>query len=295
MAYTWYLPFGGYRPGSAPTQTITDRDFTGQRENMELGLLYYNARFYAPTLGRFISADTIILNPANPQSYNRYSYVLNRALNFTDPTGHKECNEQNGCDDPVPAAPLPDSYIRLSANFRDRGKGVIVAPNAILTHNHFFNKDIGVTPETLSSISVRSADGDSRVWANSGEFTVISGEELGGMNNGLILIVFENDLNGGSIAPMSRAGSHLNGIDAYQSGYEGTEPGLYNTQITDGDAEFIYDGNSFSGIRVAPDITTQGDSGSPLYVDGAVVGVNNQGNGQCGAITNVPLIHLPFD
>ncbi|MBX3056322.1 MAG: hypothetical protein KF770_07615 [Anaerolineae bacterium] len=36
---TWYLPFGGYRPGSAPTQTITDRDFTGQRENMELGLL----------------------------------------------------------------------------------------------------------------------------------------------------------------------------------------------------------------------------------------------------------------
>ena len=44
---TRYLPFGGYR-GAAPTQTVTDRDFTGQRENMELGLLYYNARFYAP-------------------------------------------------------------------------------------------------------------------------------------------------------------------------------------------------------------------------------------------------------
>jgi RHS repeat-associated protein len=90
---TWYLPFGGYRPGSTPTQTITDRDFTGQHENMELGLLYYNARFYAPGLGRFISADTIIPNPADPQSYNRYSYVLNRALNFTDPTGHISCTE----------------------------------------------------------------------------------------------------------------------------------------------------------------------------------------------------------
>jgi RHS repeat-associated protein len=95
---TWYLPFGGYRPGSAHTQTITDRDFTGQHENMELGLLYYNARFYAPGLGRFISADTIIPNPANPQSYNRYAYVLNRALNFTDPTGHVETpfNEGGG-------------------------------------------------------------------------------------------------------------------------------------------------------------------------------------------------------
>jgi RHS repeat-associated protein len=63
---------------------------------MELGLLYYNARFYAPGLGRFISADTIIPNPANPQSYNRYAYVLNRTLNFTDPTGHRECDLATG-------------------------------------------------------------------------------------------------------------------------------------------------------------------------------------------------------
>ncbi|GIK54329.1 MAG: hypothetical protein BroJett014_33020 [Planctomycetota bacterium] len=83
VAYTWYLPFGGYRPGSAPTQTITDCDFTGQKENMELGLLYYNARFYAPGLGRFISADTIVPNPANPQSYNRYSYTYNNPMTHT--------------------------------------------------------------------------------------------------------------------------------------------------------------------------------------------------------------------
>jgi hypothetical protein len=50
-----YLPFGGYRPGSAPTQTITDRDFTGQKENMELGLLYYNARFYVPFLNHTVA------------------------------------------------------------------------------------------------------------------------------------------------------------------------------------------------------------------------------------------------
>jgi RHS repeat-associated protein len=96
---TWYLPFGGYRAGSAPTQTITDRDFTGQKENMELGLLYYGARFYVPGLGRFASADTIVPNPANPQSYNRYSYVRNNPLNMTDPTGHREtdCPSETDC------------------------------------------------------------------------------------------------------------------------------------------------------------------------------------------------------
>jgi RHS repeat-associated protein len=65
---------------------------------MELGLLYYNARFYAPTLDRFISADTLIPNPANPQSYNRYAYVGNRPLNFSDPTGHcKGANLASQC------------------------------------------------------------------------------------------------------------------------------------------------------------------------------------------------------
>jgi RHS repeat-associated protein len=62
--------------------------YTSQRENMEIGLYYYNARYYAPTLARFISADTIVPDPANPQSFNRYSYVLNSPLILTDPTGH---------------------------------------------------------------------------------------------------------------------------------------------------------------------------------------------------------------
>lgn len=55
---------------------------------MELGLYYYNARYYAPGLGRFLSADTIVPDPANPQSFNRYSYVNNNPINRIDPTGH---------------------------------------------------------------------------------------------------------------------------------------------------------------------------------------------------------------
>ncbi|MFC1953475.1 RHS repeat-associated core domain-containing protein, partial [Chloroflexota bacterium] len=65
----------------------TDKLFTGQRLD-GTGLYYYNARYYDPEIGRFISPDTIIPNPANPQSFNRYSYVLNNPLRYTDPTGH---------------------------------------------------------------------------------------------------------------------------------------------------------------------------------------------------------------
>lgn len=72
---------------------------------MELGLLYYGARFYVPGVGRFLSADTIVPNPGNPQAYNRYSYVENRPLNFDDPTGHckrpGECVVVGGSGGPV--------------------------------------------------------------------------------------------------------------------------------------------------------------------------------------------------
>jgi RHS repeat-associated protein len=81
-----YFPFGESRNS---TGTIaTDRLFTGQRLD-DTGLYYYGARYYDPQIGRFISPDTIVPNPANPQSLNRYSYCLNNPLKYTDPTGHQ--------------------------------------------------------------------------------------------------------------------------------------------------------------------------------------------------------------
>lgn len=67
----------------------TPQKFTGQRLD-STGLYYYGARYYDSTIGRFISADTIVPNPANPQSLNRYSYCLNNPLKYIDPSGHKD-------------------------------------------------------------------------------------------------------------------------------------------------------------------------------------------------------------
>jgi hypothetical protein len=47
-----------------------------------------HARYYHPALGRFVSADTIVPEPGNPQDLNRYSYTRNNPVRYTDPSGH---------------------------------------------------------------------------------------------------------------------------------------------------------------------------------------------------------------
>jgi len=85
VARQWYDPYGTVR---ASTGTLpTKRTFTGQLAD-ETGLYFYNARYYAPLIGRFISADSIVPGISNPQAWNRYSYVLNNPIIYTDPSGH---------------------------------------------------------------------------------------------------------------------------------------------------------------------------------------------------------------
>jgi len=65
-----------------------DRGFTGQVIEPGLGLHDYGARHYAQPLGRWIAPDTVVPDPADPQSLNRYSYVGNRPTIYVDPSGH---------------------------------------------------------------------------------------------------------------------------------------------------------------------------------------------------------------
>jgi len=82
----------GYYPYGAPRWNVgtlpTDFTFTGQRENDSTGLMFYRARYYSPQLARFLSADTIVPSPGNPQSLNRYAYALNNPVRYRDPSGH---------------------------------------------------------------------------------------------------------------------------------------------------------------------------------------------------------------
>ncbi|HEV7661207.1 MAG TPA: RHS repeat-associated core domain-containing protein, partial [Allosphingosinicella sp.] len=57
--------------------------YTGQMWLGELGMYHYRARFYSPTLGRFLQTDPIGYGPG----MNLYAYVRNNPVNFTDPLG----------------------------------------------------------------------------------------------------------------------------------------------------------------------------------------------------------------
>lgn len=80
-----YYPFGASRftQGTRPT----DVDFTGQRLD-GTGLHFYNARYYANGLGRFVQPDNIVPEPGSSKGFNRYAYAYNNPLKFIDPSGH---------------------------------------------------------------------------------------------------------------------------------------------------------------------------------------------------------------
>jgi len=67
--------------------TILDRGYTGHEHLQSVGLINMNGRIYDPKLHRFIQPDNNIQDPSNTQNFNRYAYVLNNPLKYTDFTG----------------------------------------------------------------------------------------------------------------------------------------------------------------------------------------------------------------
>ena len=78
-----FTPYGAAR--SVSTNVVggpSDLTFTGQRDDGSLGVSYFGARYYDPTLGQFVQADVL------PDGLNRYAYVGGDPLAFVDPNGY---------------------------------------------------------------------------------------------------------------------------------------------------------------------------------------------------------------
>lgn len=69
------------------SNTTTKFIFTSYERDSESGNDYAMARYYINRFGRFCSADPVMGDPSDPQSWNRYAYVRNDPTNITDPTG----------------------------------------------------------------------------------------------------------------------------------------------------------------------------------------------------------------
>ena len=73
--------------GTATKLLLLDRGYTSHEHLSEVGLIHMNGRLYDPVLRSFIMPDNFIQQPENTQNYNRYAYVLNNPLMYTDPSG----------------------------------------------------------------------------------------------------------------------------------------------------------------------------------------------------------------
>ena len=83
-----YAPFGEPWPDVPPNPDV--RQFAGKERDPETKFNYFGARYYASQNGRFTTIDPMLdLEQAlvDPQRWNRYTYVLNNPLKFTDPDG----------------------------------------------------------------------------------------------------------------------------------------------------------------------------------------------------------------
>jgi RHS repeat-associated protein len=95
LSKRWFHPWGTtqYSQRTSPT----DYAFTGQ---MQEGDIYFsNARWYDPTFGRFMQANTIVPTAQGIQGFDRYAYVNNNPVRYTDPGGRWMCGDwyDEGC------------------------------------------------------------------------------------------------------------------------------------------------------------------------------------------------------
>jgi RHS repeat-associated protein len=140
------MPFGEVRT-EVGTISQTDFSFTGQRSISMLSIMDYIARMYDPAIGRFIQPDSIVPNPANPQSWNRYSYVLNSPVNYIDPSGHKVCQEQdengNCVSEGTPPQPQPPLEPNALIKYIAYHKGIHLSPRDHWQYEKYVTHEIG--------------------------------------------------------------------------------------------------------------------------------------------------------
>lgn len=120
---------------------LTTQGFTGHEMVDEAGIIHMGGRIYDPGLGRFLSADPIVSDLGNVQRLNRYSYVLNSPLSYTDPTGFDQCQPEgavSGCitgghpdysaNYLVPPITNPDMHIQIEGICQAAGQLPVCSP-----------------------------------------------------------------------------------------------------------------------------------------------------------------------
>ena len=146
-----FYPFGGER---AYVNTCPQNyKFTGYERDPESNLDYASARYNSSTIGRFMSPDPVgnfVANPANPQTWNMYSYVTNNPLSMIDPTGMDECFNYTTSSDTGHAGTGPNPPGNEAACVEAGGTWVISNQTVYATASIDYYAPVIVSPQFQS-------------------------------------------------------------------------------------------------------------------------------------------------
>jgi RHS repeat-associated protein len=249
------LPFGDGQTTLSGSDT-NPIHFTGKERDSESGLDYFGARYYASTMGRMMSPDpgNIGANPANPQSWNMYTYSLNNPLRLTDPTGLYVCEDSTKCD---------------SANDQAFIKSLAAAQTAA---NGLTGNDQTAAQRAIDSYGAQGVDNGVNVRfdsnLNTGGVTEVSGTANGDKSadnpTGQNINVTFNPNAVGDASLVGHEGSHVaDGSDWVASGFSASkDPTNHQTEMDANDVQFNL-ANVMSGIKY--DVAHGGSYTNSLY------------------------------
>ena len=89
-AVVWRADYEPFGKATTPTETVSNtHKFTGKGVDGGTGFYYFGARYYDPSIGRFLSKDPMprLQASMNPQRINLYAYVVNNPFRYIDPLG----------------------------------------------------------------------------------------------------------------------------------------------------------------------------------------------------------------
>ncbi|WP_328699973.1 RHS repeat-associated core domain-containing protein, partial [Chengkuizengella marina] len=106
--------------------------YTGEIYDEESGLIYLRARYYDPSMGRFITEDTYEGTINNPLSLNLYTYVENNPLIYADPSGHNAERTFGGSGYTIRKVAVHCTQVGASTCWNEARAGVLYASMAVL-------------------------------------------------------------------------------------------------------------------------------------------------------------------
>jgi RHS repeat-associated protein len=131
-AYAYGAAESSYRPEKFD-EFREDYRFTGKEDDVEVGLIYFGKRYYAPLLQRWISPDPLAIHAPGQADLNLYAYVHGQTLRAVDPVG-LECGVDENCTGDSatsfqPADEIPAHMVTSSAPVPDRAEPEVAPDN----------------------------------------------------------------------------------------------------------------------------------------------------------------------